>query len=379
MPKKSQQWTALLGSRDEPTDAVEDYCRLLANALAQKQCSLEIVRIPWAEIGWRRALKDFAKRSVDRRGQWVFVQFTPLAWSRHGFTHRFVRMIRLLKRSGMKVMIVFHDPGFFGGCRLRDRLRRRVQLAVVQRSARVADKIVSTISPECLPWMQEQSIRRKVTLVPVGSNVSAQTCAEKIPGHVPVVVVFGVSGNNPSEVGLIGRTLLSAAQVVGRLRLLVFGRGSELAQPLHAQFRGTAVDLEICGRVSSERAGVLLGMADVQLFVRFGLSSRRGSAIAGIACGLPIVGFASHETAFPITEAGVRLVPLGDSRGLLRELLAVLCNHSLRETLAQRSRQAQQQYFSWDHIAEKYISAIEDTSAQEPEYVWMNAKQDDLL
>jgi glycosyltransferase involved in cell wall biosynthesis len=375
----SLQCTAVLGWRDEPTDAVEDYCRFLASALARRGCSLEIVRIPWAEKGWRRALRDFSKKTQCQRAPWALVQFTALSWSRHGFTHRFIFLIRFLKRSGMKVLIVFHDPDLFGGIRMRDRVRLRLQLFVFQRSARLADKVVTTISPACFPWMQDPSIRDKVTLVPVGSNVAVQTCLAKETGHVPTVIVFGVSGNHPAEVDLIGRTILGAAKSLGNVRLIVFGRGSERAEPLRERFRGTPIKFERFGVVSFDQAGALLAAADVQLFVRFAVSSRRGSAIAGIACGLPIVGFSGQDTGFPITEAGVRLVPFGDDQGLLRELLAVLRDDSLRETLAQRSRSAQQRYFSWERIADQYISAIGDTSHQEPGYVSIPVEQHDPL
>jgi len=92
--------------------------------------------------------------------------------------------------------------------------------------------------------------------------------------------------------------------------------------------------------------------------VRSGLSSRRGSGIAGIACGLPIIGFSDAETAFPITEAGVRLVPMGDREGLVRELVLVLKQQMLRETLRQRNLEAAERYFSWDRIADAYLSFL---------------------
>ena len=68
-------------------------------------------------------------------------------------------------------------------------------------------------------------------------------------------------------------------------------------------------------------------------------------------------------------------MPFGDDQGLLRELLAVLRDDSLRETLAQRSRNAQQRYFSWERIADKYISAIGGTSHQKPGFVPISGEQ----
>ena len=145
MPGDHQRWVALLGREDKPTDALEDYCKLLAQSLHKRGYSLEISRVPWAEQGWRCALKDANKRFAEQRGGWVLAQYTPLAWSRRGFPLRFARLIDGLKGAGIHVLIVFHDPEPFGGRRCRDRLRRRVQLAVMRRAARLADKIITTI------------------------------------------------------------------------------------------------------------------------------------------------------------------------------------------------------------------------------------------
>jgi glycosyltransferase involved in cell wall biosynthesis len=358
-PRRRERWIALLGKRDEPTDALEDYCQLLAEALGEKGGSLELIRVRWAENGWRRSLRQLSRQLADRRGGWVLVQYTHLAWSRRGFPLGFPRMIRRLIRGGMSVLIVFHDPAPFSGDRLRDRLRRRVQLAVIRRAARLAHRIVTTVSLERVPWMRESSLRVKALSVPVGSNLPALLrCQTTSRQDVRGIVVFGFS-NLEAEAALIASVTSRVAEEFGPLRLIVFGRGANLAEKiLRRLLDGSRVELEAFGIVPPEQAGSLLANSDVQLFVRSGLSARRGSAIAGIACGLPIVGFADEETAFPITEAGVRLLPVGDVDGLVRELASVLREDALRETLRQRSLEATRRYFSWKRIADQYLSAI---------------------
>jgi len=359
IPRAYQRWVALLGREDEPTDALEDYCKLLARSLQQRGYSLEISRIAWVERGWRSALRDVEKRFMERRCDWVLVQYTALAWSRHGFPLTFTRMIKCLKDAGMHVLIVFHDPQPFGGRRWRDRLRRRVQLTVMRRAARLADKIVSTISPECVPWMQDHTIRAKTLLLPVGSNLPITPRMTQMPRNsIPVVIVFGFS-NLISETSMIAAVLSEAAEIVGPLQLIVFGRGAKVAGTLlRPLLANSPVKLEDFGVLEADKASSLLANADVQLFVRSGLSSRRGSGIAGIACGLPIIGFSDAETAFPVTEAGVRLVPMGDREGLVRELVLVLKEQALRDTLRRHSFEATERYFSWDYIADAYLSFL---------------------
>jgi glycosyltransferase involved in cell wall biosynthesis len=101
-----------------------------------------------------------------------------------------------------------------------------------------------------------------------------------------------------------------------------------------------------------------LACCDVLLFVRGGISSRRGSAIAGIACGLPVVALDGPETASPITEAGVVFADPKRQSGLGEALLRVLSDAEYRGLLAERSRRAQEKYFSWRAIAARYAEAL---------------------
>jgi hypothetical protein len=49
---------------------------------------------------------------------------------------------------------------------------------------------------------------------------------------------------------------------------------------------------------------------------------------------------------------------MGDRDGLVRELLLVLGEQGLRETLRQRNLEATERYFSWDRIADGYLSFL---------------------
>jgi glycosyltransferase involved in cell wall biosynthesis len=102
----------------------------------------------------------------------------------------------------------------------------------------------------------------------------------------------------------------------------------------------------------------------VLLFVRDAISTRRGSAIAGIACGLPVIAQAGAETAAPVTEGGVVLVPEDDESGFGPALQRVLSDEPYRAALAARSREAQSRYFSWAVIAEEYARVLRGISAE---------------
>src|SRR5580700_6654692 len=63
-------WVALLGRRDQPTDAIEDYCRLLGDALRMRGVEVGLERLRWEQRGWPRVLIDLWRRSVDWKGDW---------------------------------------------------------------------------------------------------------------------------------------------------------------------------------------------------------------------------------------------------------------------------------------------------------------------
>src|SRR5258705_7863650 len=129
---KPQLVIALLGRRDEPTDAVEDYCRYLGKALASHKLDLQIRRVPWKEHGWSASLEALRLQAQAWRGAWVLVQYTALAWSARGFPGRIFRVLRVLRKAATRIAIVFHDVEPFGGLRLLDRIRRRSQVGVMK-------------------------------------------------------------------------------------------------------------------------------------------------------------------------------------------------------------------------------------------------------
>jgi len=59
---------ALLGRRDEPTDAVEEYCQFLGAALEAQGIPFEIERVSWDELGWRESTRrnEAADRELEK-------------------------------------------------------------------------------------------------------------------------------------------------------------------------------------------------------------------------------------------------------------------------------------------------------------------------
>lgn len=354
---------AVLGRPDTPTDAVEEYCRYLAAALATQGTTLEVARVRWAENGWRAARKELSDKFPVHEHSWFLLQYTALAWSRHGFSWRFLTLIRHLKKRGARCAVVFHDAETYFGNRLVDRGRRAVQLSTMRSALRLANLSIFTIPPEKIPWISTSS--SKTVFIPVGANLpSPQFAWQKADAgkdSVPSVAVFSLSEGSvgAGEVKHIADAVLFAAEQIGPLRILVLGRNSEIAETQLRERLGAApVQIIVHGLLPADDIMRLLASCDVMLFVRGPLSTRRGSAIAGIACGLPLVARQGWETAPPVTEAGVILVKPDDTSNFGPALVRVLADRPFRMLLAERSRQAYLQYFSWEVIASQFAAAM---------------------
>jgi glycosyltransferase involved in cell wall biosynthesis len=358
-----QRIIALLGRPDAPTDAVEEYCRYLGEALIAEDFKLTIKRIAWNENGWTRATRSLRRHAKRWRGTWVLVQYTALAWSMRAFPLRFPRILKTLKAAGARVGVVFHDVEPYSGTRVIDGLRRRSQLRVMREALRVSDAAVFTVPGEKLSWIKSPLVN--AFFIPVGANLSitrgTNSRREISAGGIPSVAVFGITGGKAGqrEIGNIVEAVRFAASRIGKLRLIVLGRNSQDAEAeLQEQLNGASVDLHVLGVLPSEGVVRSLLGSDVLLFVRGHISTRRGSAIAGIACGLPVIAFEGPETAAPVTEAGLALYSPQRKGDLGDVLLRVLQDEHYRASLAQRSWLAQTQYFSWRAIARRYAEFL---------------------
>jgi len=371
---KPQRVIALLGRRDEPTDAVEEYCHYLGEALATHNFALEIRRVPWDQHGWAASLEALRLEAESWQGTCVLLQYTALACSARGFPNRFLKIVRLLHRHGVRVIVVYHDAEPFGGTRLVDRVRRMTQLRTMRGSLAACDGAVLTVPAANLRWMDSQP--DKARFIPVGANlpVLQGTSARRSVHELPTVAVFSITGGaaGDRETDDIVAIMKFAAAKIGKLRLRVFGRHAEVRE--HALREGLGsldIKLDVAGVVDPGEVVQRLSSSDVLLFLRGAISSRRGSAIAGIACGLPVIALSGTETAAPITDAGVILLRGDLDRADLQRkageaLARVLSDAAFRDELAERSRRAQDLYFSWRAIAKQYLEVLQPPTDQGP-------------
>jgi glycosyltransferase involved in cell wall biosynthesis len=357
-------WVGLLGRGDESVDGVEDYCVFLGQALAGRGVELQRVRVRWVEDGWLGALRGLWRDAAGWRGRWVLLQYTALSWSQRGFPFGVLAVLALLRRRGVRCAVVFHErsrhaqpSGWFG------RVRGAGQDWVVCRLYRGAEKVIFVDRLKNIPWLPKDDA--KSVFIPIGANIPERLlqtadCPER-NGAAQEVAVFCVDGMPylEEELGDLSIAARVAAQSGAKLRITFLGRGTREAQgEIERAFRDIPVEVSNLGLLDAENVSDVLARCDALLCVRGRLYPSRGSAIAGIACGLPILGYAGAAEGTLLEEAGLMLVPYRDGPALGAALARVLADAKLAGELRNKSVQAQQKYFSWDRIAMGFVSTL---------------------
>ena len=145
-----------------------------------------------------------------------------------------------------------------------------------------------------------------------------------------------------------------------KFRLLFLGRGtSEAQEEIARSFRDLPIEVSNLGLLDAVQISDIFAESHAMLCVRGRVYLRRGSAIAGIACGLPIIGYEGESEGTPLDEAGLVLVPYRDGRAAGSALSRVLQDHSFHRELQEKSVRAQQKHFSWNLIASAFMNFLE--------------------
>jgi glycosyltransferase involved in cell wall biosynthesis len=353
---------ALLGTRDSPTDGVQDYCEFLSRALDRRGVGMVIARVDWKIKGWSTSLRELWNSSKAWRGNWVVLQYTALGWSRRGFPFGVVAVLAILRCRGVRCGVLFHEPHQTGGTGWLGRVRGTCQSWVIRRSYNLASKAIFADPLEMIRWLPVDD--SKSTFIPIGANVPERVSPAAIrpnEGCPKTVAIYCVTGapHASIEIEEIAYTARSAVSSGVPLRFIFFGRGtSEARKQIQCAFRDIPVEVSVLGLLDANEIGGILADSDVMLCVRGAIFPRRGSALAGISCGLPIVCYRGPESTFPITEAGLELVPYRDRDALGKAVCRVLSDDRLRQELRRRSFQAHDNYFSWDSIAARFAREL---------------------
>lgn len=353
----------MLGRRDTPADGVADYCAHLAHALGKRGIELRLSRVDWVEHAWLGALRDLFRESKVWHGKWILLQYTALGWSRRGFPVGALLALVILRLHGARCATIFHEPWGTTGPRRIDQIRCAFQNLTVRTLHRFSQMSIFTIPLNTVPWLP--SVAQHSAFIPLGSNIPENlTNRSAIGGRngaLKTVAVFCLSDppNRQREVNDISGALRVAANKGIQLRIVFVGRGtSEAKDEINLAFQGTQIEVCNRGLCDAEEVSRIFSESHAMLAVRGRLYLRRASALAGLACGLPIVGYDGAAQGTIIEDAGIALVPFGDREALGSALRDILVNPDLWREMHEKNLSIQQKCLSWNVIAAEFVRQL---------------------
>jgi glycosyltransferase involved in cell wall biosynthesis len=346
--------TFIMGARDTPTDGVYDFVEQLSSTLRQQEISCSTRIVTWDRDGWFAALRQL-RRSPSSSDDVAVIQYTHLAWSRRGLPIGAWFVLRLLRRHSARTAVVIHDPSPFPGSRLRDRFRRWVQEATVRRIATDASCSFSTLDPAMVPCLQR--VDPAPRFLPAGSNVPT---VERVRPSGPglIIAVFGVTERNESEARTIAEITNRVAASVSGVVLKVFGRGALDAEGTLSMALKDEVDLQVSDVRPAPEVAVSIAGSDAMLFVRGDASSRRGTIMAAVANGLPVVAIEGPETDQRLREAGLCFFRPGELDVAAAHLARIALDPAFADDLRDRQDRALFTSFSWSRIAQTLVEGL---------------------
>jgi len=187
--------------------------------------------------------------------------------------------------------------------------------------------------------------------LPVTVSPSEQAFARSELGPGPWIAHFGTYAPG------LTRDLVPALVEVARrnlaVRFLLLGRGSERVASALPPGRATAT-----GELSAEAVVARLSIAELALQpFPDGVSARRGSAMAALALGVPVVTTEGHLTDPVWREGAVALAPAGDTARLAGLCLDLLGDPERRVHLGTKGARLYAESFSLEHTVETLLSS----------------------
>jgi len=132
---------------------------------------METVRLDWAERGWNATLADLRVKAKAWRGRWVLLQYTTLAWSRRGFPLQAPRTLAVLRKSGVRCGVVFHDFGPAVGHGAIARVREYCHVYALEKLYAIAERAAGGEYAHAVPTRPEIGYRANSALIGPGEPI----------------------------------------------------------------------------------------------------------------------------------------------------------------------------------------------------------------
>ena len=346
------RWAILTGEYPPQSGGVSDYTRLVAEGLAEAGDEVAVyapphgvgpdlaaagVRVRWLPDrfglrGLRWLDRELARDRPDR----ILLQYVPHAFGLKAMNLPFAAWVAFRASRIAPVWVMFHEVAFpFVRRPLRHNLVAIANWLMVRAIAGAADLLMVSI-PAWNDLLGKICPRaRHGEWLPVPCNVATAADPRAVAAArsryspdptVPLVGHFGTFGRLITD--LLEPAVVGLLRTDPRARILLIGRGSEsYCSAIAAAYPGLADRVtETSELTPAAVAAAHLRARDILLQPDpDGVSSRRGSVMAGLANGVPVVTNLGRLSE-PLwgTSTGVKVVPGPDPSALAVAAVAFL-------------------------------------------------------
>lgn len=349
------RWAILTGEYPPDPGGVSDYTRLVAEALAAAGDSATVYAPPGAVAPERpgvtvvRLPDHFGPRgllALDRalartRPDRLLVQYVPHAYGYKAMNVPFASWVATRGKRLAPVWVMFHEVAFPLLWRpLRYALLASVNALMARLLAGAADRIFASVPgwepvlKRFCPWSPRPE------WLPVPCNVGTAADPTEVaavrtkfaPDPARLVGHFGTY--SPSTCDILTRTFTGLLGRDAGVRVLLLGRHSDrYCTDLAATAPGLAGRAWATGELAPDQLAAHLRACDVLIQpYPDGVSSRRGSTMAGLANGVPVVTNLGPLSEAVWTGGAVAAAPVCDPNALAEQAAGLLADEPVRSS-----------------------------------------------
>jgi len=357
-------------------DGIGDYSSLMAAELARGGTQVTLITptrpkfdpIPGVTIapvfdpGFRSGVWAIERHVRESRPDWVVLQYNPFGYGHRGLNLSLPRVIRSIRRNtGTRVALMSHER-FMPLTSVRFAIMSSWQRWQLWQLGRNADVVFFSIDP----WARRYSSwfpRTPVHHLPVGSNIPrvqiSRAEARRRLGINDETTVLGLFGTSDSS-RLFGHVLASLSALKSsqkRMLLLYIGKDGAAVKEKVGDFPTIAQ-----GPFPADEVSARLAAVDIYLGPYIsGTSTRRGSMMAGLQHGLPMVVTRGEHTDDMLLDMDGRALLFSDEsdpEGFARQVMRLLKEPEVRERIGAGARRFYEENFTWEVIARRLLSHL---------------------
>jgi glycosyltransferase involved in cell wall biosynthesis len=333
-------------------DAIDEYSRRLVDALLARGIDVRY------EAGGLAPVLG-ATSSPD----WVLLQYNPFRYGRGGLALGLMRDALRLRRRNIALAIMVHEAWVPMDAPRRTLigLWQRLQLRFLLRLAGAVMTSTEALARELGRGALHMPVATNVS--PVATSPQAARDRLRLDGKL-TVALFG-RANDSRAYDYVDAAIAALSQTYGADHLVVLNLGADAPLP-HVP---PGVELRSPGRQTADELSRGLWASHMVLLpLTDGVSTRRGTLMAALAHGRPVLGLTGHNTDTVLTDAhdALALSPMGESAAFAQAAVDLAGDACRLQNLGDAGRRLYEARFDWPVLARDVDTMLRSLGRRQP-------------